>query len=413
MGVWGFDEIADGVTLTGRVWNMQYFDGDNDWCFKVRPDETPEMQRLLINPSGFTNTNGLVECEVEPIDPLPGGLSARSGATLSHFLGPMEGAHVTVQGTWSRDRSHSFDDQDIGVFDNGDKGKTEIHPVTSIFFERARPDAHTRQFDFLAFSDDSGPSPVFYHSVPHRGQDRVATFSVAVNAGSTLEFLETDDASASHSIALTGTTLAGTVHTGPTGGGKGFFRTRMQVVDPGGRNGAGLVSESGIPSQLSPKQSATIHLVMSNTGTRTWQPRLYGIEVNSPGASNWAVSGADLTSSVPPGGTATFNLTVTAPATQGNYLLGFRIAEHGVERFGQGTATAHVAVYPSQDAACVAIKAQIQDLQAQVARAEEELDTIGPGRTGIALRRVVLARIAALNARIKTLQSEAAAQGCH
>ena len=412
MGVWGFDEIADGVTLTGTVQNMQYYDMDHDWCFKVKPDTTPAMQRLLTNPSGFTNTNGWVECEVEPIDPLPGGLSARSGATLATYLGPMEGAHVTVQGTWSRDRSHSYDDQDIGVFDNGDKGKTEIHPVTSILFERRRPDAHTRQFDFLAFSDDSGPSPVFYHSVPHRGQDRVATFSVPVNAGSTLQILETDDASAGHTITLDGATLSGTVHTGAAGSGKGFFRTRMQVVDPGGRNGATLVSQSGLPTQVAPGKTATIHVVMSNTGSRIWQAGRYGMEITSPGANHWAVSGADLTAQVAPGGRATFDITVTAPGAQGNYLLGFMLAEHGVERFGQGTGVAHVAVYSDQAAACAALKAQIQTLQQSLAQAEDELAGLPPGRIGVAERRVVLARIAALKARITSLQAQAAAQGC-
>lgn len=141
LGIYGWDELQDYVTLVGVVESNGYsggIGGDGDWLLQVRPD--PGYEYLLVNRGRRRNDNGLVECEVEPPD------SNGSEDNEKALFGRLVGKRVVIVGTWAEDKSH----------DN----KTEIHPITSIAALDG-PFVH-----LFAISDDSANFPA---TVPHSG----------------------------------------------------------------------------------------------------------------------------------------------------------------------------------------------------------------------------------------------------
>ena len=103
MGPFGWDEISYVTTvLRGVVVGTPHRSstgpfgtpGDNDWVMNVKP--APGYEYLLTNQDGFTNTNGLVECEVEPPDKLPGGKDAETDSVVKEFIGHLGGLPVRV-----------------------------------------------------------------------------------------------------------------------------------------------------------------------------------------------------------------------------------------------------------------------------------------------------------------------------
>jgi Protein of unknown function (DUF3892) len=150
MGVFGWREIRDNVTLKGQVVEHSR-SGDGDWILKIRPNS--EFVHLLKNLSGKINEDNLVECEVEPWDNLDSDFWER------YYFKDYLNKQVTVTGTWVEDKSH--DD------------KTEIHPITSIVFEE---DFHDTKFvEIMVFSDDSANFPA---SVPHTCENRIFNFAI-------------------------------------------------------------------------------------------------------------------------------------------------------------------------------------------------------------------------------------------
>ena len=230
MGVWGWDEIQDNVELYGVVEEISNVADDGDWCFKVKPD--PGSADLLTNPSGYTNGNGWIECEIEPPDDLLG-QNAEDNAVLHRYLDGMKSKHVIVKGTWVRDRSHSWDDHDIGAFDDGDRGKTEIHPITSIQIDHGFTAPDTVRFEFFAFSDDSMGVPA---AVPHSGESRLATFDQDVTADANFAVSGEVNMSPQRSWTIVavngGHALQGRVWTGEPGSGHGFYRALVDVTVP-------------------------------------------------------------------------------------------------------------------------------------------------------------------------------------
>jgi hypothetical protein len=120
----------------------------------------------------------------------------------------------------------------------GDKGKTEIHPITSLLAKLQPPNSKTRRFVFLVFSDDSGgiPPPGGGSTIPpHSGENRHGDFWLAVPSGSTITKVE-EHASKAGS-ALTVTTQAkgsfsyvtGAVTSGKPEDGKGFYHLVFDV----------------------------------------------------------------------------------------------------------------------------------------------------------------------------------------
>lgn len=160
MGIFaGWREIADNVTVQARVVDHEYnggLFGDGDWILKVDTGVSLFLLLSRLGSAGLiaTNPDGIVECEVEPND------SIGDGSREARLFGPLQGKDVTLTGTLVQDLAH--DD------------KLEIHPVTSIFFDRGPVDG-MKAVEFFVFSDDSSNFPT---AVPHSGEDRRGLFNV-------------------------------------------------------------------------------------------------------------------------------------------------------------------------------------------------------------------------------------------
>jgi RHS repeat-associated protein len=89
---------------------------------------------------------------------------------------------------------------------------------------------------------------------------------------------------------------------------------------------------------------------MKNSGTTTWTAAAnYRLGSANPlGNSRWGRTRVTLPASTAPGATATFNFSVTAPTTPGDYSFQWQMVEEAVEWFGalSGNTTVHVAAPP-------------------------------------------------------------------
>ena len=197
MGAWGWDEVEDYVRVEGTVYGPRMgtdpdlyprrytgVAGDWDWLVFVRPD--PGFGYVLENPLRERNTNGLIECEVQPKRKLPNREDARDWAVVQRYFGPMRDQHVTAIGTWSRDRSHSFRGESIYDPRDCEHGKMELHPVSAILREVPQvPGTGIRRFVLLAFADDAGDDNLrVSNRVPHTGENRSISLTVPVPDGS-------------------------------------------------------------------------------------------------------------------------------------------------------------------------------------------------------------------------------------
>jgi hypothetical protein len=211
--------------------------------------------KLLTNPAGKTNSNGWIECEVEPADNL-GGDNAEDPGVMAKYIGGILGKRVTVVGTWARDRSHTFDDKVIGLLDDGDLGKTEIHPVTSLLVEwPAGADNRERLIDFFVFSDDSANVPAH---VPHSDENREGGFAIPIPAGTTFRLLRELDMARSKTYTIvpapTHSTLTASVLSGRASEGKGFYYARLALPGYTLRTfliGRGLRPDLGVRAMMS------------------------------------------------------------------------------------------------------------------------------------------------------------------
>jgi hypothetical protein len=206
LGIWGWNEIQDNTTLVGVVESNDYsggIGGDGDWLLKIRPD--PGFEALLVNRSGVRNADGLIECEIEPLDAIGNEENANS------YFGRLRGKRVIMLGTWVEDKSH----------DN----KTEIHPITSISCVDG---------DFMhlfVFSDDSDNFPA---DVPHSKENRTAHFSLRINpVFTTFSISEERTFVRSRSVGVVadppGKLLVATVESGTPDEGKGFYYIKLKL----------------------------------------------------------------------------------------------------------------------------------------------------------------------------------------
>jgi len=228
--LWGWEELADNRSLVGHVRDLELAT-DGDWCLKVKPAPDEEMLR---NPRvGRPNTNMMIECEVEPPH-LIQGQSAEDSNVMMAYLAPLVDRQVTVMGTWVIDKSHRYDgDTAACIFTECFDGKTEIHPITSIFHEREPPSSSSRLFDFLVFSDDSANFP---RQVPHSGESRVGSFRVPAHEGSTWVIRnEVDMARLKHFglEQIVGIwSFVGSVETGTAKQNRGFYSALIELRMP-------------------------------------------------------------------------------------------------------------------------------------------------------------------------------------
>lgn len=78
---------------------------------------------------------------------------------------------------------------------------------------------------------------------------------------------------------------------------------------------------SNVPTTLAPGQTQLITVVVRNTGTATWQTANTYLRSQDTPASLWGQTVTALPTSVAPGATATFSLSIKAPTAPGNYNL--------------------------------------------------------------------------------------------
>lgn len=100
-----------------------------------------------------------------------------------------------------------------------------------------------------------------------------------------------------------------------------------------------LVSEN-IPSVMEPGKTYNVSLKLKNTGAETWtasNKHRLGLDYVSESYKLFGLEGRaylNSNTSIKSGETATFNLTIKAPTTVGNYSLDFKMLKEGVTWFG-------------------------------------------------------------------------------
>ncbi|HTB79749.1 MAG TPA: NBR1-Ig-like domain-containing protein [Opitutaceae bacterium] len=116
-------------------------------------------------------------------------------------------------------------------------------------------------------------------------------------------------------------------------------------------NGATYVSQS-VPTSMTAGHAYNVSVTLRNSGTTTWlnptgtpSGTEYALlAANYPGS--WNLSTVELPNSVASGTQVTLNFSVTAPTTSGNYVFQWRMAQMGVQWFGDTTPAVTVNVHP-------------------------------------------------------------------
>ncbi len=103
---------------------------------------------------------------------------------------------------------------------------------------------------------------------------------------------------------------------------------------PGPQSGAAFVSQS-LPSAVAPGQAFQASFAFRNTGTTTWTAA-EGYRLGSMQELQWGQGRVDLPAGthVAPGATHTFEVTLTAPGTPGEFDLQWRMVHEHIEWFG-------------------------------------------------------------------------------
>lgn len=126
------------------------------------------------------------------------------------------------------------------------------------------------------------------------------------------------------------------------------FTVTVSSAAPAQVNGATYVSQS-VPTVVNPGQSFNVSITMRNSGTKTWAPggtQPHGLGAHNPmDNTTWrAQNRVTLSSSVAPGGSATFNFVATAPSTPGTYNFQWRMVQDWVEWFGDTSPNVQIQV---------------------------------------------------------------------
>ena len=133
------------------------------------------------------------------------------------------------------------------------------------------------------------------------------------------------------------------------GNGSGAFNAFIQVWKPLPDALSNFVSQSVPKTLLVPGETMNVSVTMRNLGPSTWtagqQFRLGAI------GTGWEGARAYLPGDVAPNTDVTFNFTITAPSTPGNYNFRWQMVQEGVQFFGDATTNIPITVLtPSNQA---------------------------------------------------------------
>ena len=121
------------------------------------------------------------------------------------------------------------------------------------------------------------------------------------------------------------------------GNGTGAFNAHIQVWKPLPDALSNFVSQSVPKTMLLPGETMNVSVTMRNLGPATWTAG-QAFRLGAMGSEGWGVGGrAYLPYDVPPNTNVTFNFTVAAPSTPGNYSFRWRLLQEGVQFFGDAT----------------------------------------------------------------------------
>ena len=114
-------------------------------------------------------------------------------------------------------------------------------------------------------------------------------------------------------------------------------------VEAGLVDDASFVSWSGVPSFMTPGQTAPVTVTMTNTGTTTWTSAAgYGLGSHYPRA--WGLERVGLPAGVAPNATVDFTFQIKAPETAGSYGFEWQMVRDGSAWFGSSTGSAKITV---------------------------------------------------------------------
>ena len=133
--------------------------------------------------------------------------------------------------------------------------------------------------------------------------------------------------------------------------GSGAFNAFIQVWKPLPDALSNFVSQSVPKTMLLPGETMNVSFTMRNLGPSTWTAGQQ-FRLGAMGNDALVAGGrAYLTNDVPPNTDVTFNFTVTAPSTPGNYSFRWRMLQEGVQFFGDASTNVPVTVLSASNSA--------------------------------------------------------------
>jgi hypothetical protein len=225
------------------------------------------------------------------------------------------------------------------------------------------------------------------------------------------------------SLDISRTTPAGVISTNGTSNRsrrdtvRGFFVLDYSPHDPSPAyvDDGVITGVTGIPSPMTPGQTARIQISMTNLGSTTWDPAVgYKLGTQSPqDNTEWGVGRFALPGVMRPEERGIITATITAPKAAGFYTFQVQPLQEMVRWFGRAGAPVRVAV-GSITGACVPGQAQLRTLLAQLADVEAQIAGIDWSDPVIAKREagILAARLSALSGQVNRLEQQLIAAGC-
>ena len=139
-----------------------------------------------------------------------------------------------------------------------------------------------------------------------------------------------------------------------------FNKTTQVTVNISSIADAATMASQTVPAKMIPGMPYDVSITMKNSGGTTWYPDTHRLTSQNPlDNTTWGMNSMPLTQEVPPGGTATFNATVTAPETVGTHYFQWRMRETTRGLFG--TASTNLGVVVARPLPVVTMSAPVDN----------------------------------------------------